>query len=133
MSDKIAKRFSDQIAMNRWNQLEEWDRYMRGDFGTASLPSTNRSAVAREYNDLLNRADLPICSLVVNAVTERLQVTGFRDVQADSADDEMWSWFQDSKMDARQQMIYTDALTFGDAYLSVTPGGDVPLFRAESP
>ncbi len=133
MSDKIAKRFSDQIAANRWNQLDEWDRYLRGDFGTASLPSTNRSAVAREYNDLLNRADLPICSLVVNAVTERLQVTGFRDVEADAADDEMWRWFQDSKMDARQQMIYTDALTFGDGYLSVTPGGDVPLFRVESP
>ena len=133
MTDKIAKQFSDQIAQNRWNQLEEWDRYMRGDFGTASLPSTNHSAVAREYNDLLNRADLPICSLVVNAVTERLQVTGFRDPESDSADEMLWEWFQSSKMDGRQQLLYNDALTFGESYLSVTPGGDMPLFRAESP
>ena len=133
MTDKIGKQFSDQIAQNRWYQLEEWDRYMRGDFGSASLPSTNHSAVAREYNDLLNRADLPICSLVVNAVTERLQVTGFRDPESDAADEMLWEWFQSSKMDGRQQLLYNDALTFGESYMSVTPGGDMPVFRAESP
>ncbi len=133
MTDKIGKQFSDQIAQNRWYQLEEWDRYMRGDFGSASLPSTNHSAVAREYNDLLNRADLPICSLVVNAVTERLQVTGFRDPESDAADEMLWEWFQASKMDGRQQLLYNDALTFGESYMSVTPGGAVPVFRAESP
>jgi hypothetical protein len=133
VTDKIGKQFSDQIAQNRWYQLEEWDRYMRGDFGSASLPSTNHSAVAREYNDLLNRADLPICSLVVNAVTERLQVTGFRDPESDAADEMLWEWFQSSKMDGRQQLLYNDALTFGESYMSVTPGGDMPVFRAESP
>ena len=133
MTDKIGKQFSDQIAQNRWYQLEEWDRYMRGDFGSASLPSTNHTAVAREYNDLLNRADLPICSLVVNAVTERLQVTGFRDPESDAADEMLWEWFQSSKMDGRQQLLYNDALTFGESYMSVTPGGDMPVFRAESP
>lgn len=133
MTDKIGKQFSDQIAQNRWYQLEEWDRYMRGDFGSASLPSTNHTAVAREYNDLLNRADLPICSLVVNAVTERLQVTGFRDPESDAADEMLWEWFQASKMDGRQQLLYNDALTFGESYMSVTPGGDMPVFRAESP
>ena len=133
MQEVIPKTFVDLMGNNKFHQLKEWDSYYRGDFGQASLPSTNHSAVAREYDDLLKRADLPICALVVNAVTERLKVDGFRDPQSEDTDERLWSWFQSSKMDGRQQLLYNDALIFGDAFLSITPGGDKPLFRAESP
>ena len=133
MQEVIPKTFVDLMGQNKFWQLKEWDEYYRGDFGQASLPSTNHSAVAREYDDLLKRADLPICALVVNAVTERLKVDGFRDPQSEDTDERLWSWFQSSKMDGRQQLLYNDALIFGDAFLSITPGGDKPLFRAESP
>lgn len=129
----MARIFRDQMAENRFAELAEWENYWKGNFGPASLPSTNNNAIAREYNDLLQRADLPICSLIVSAVTERLQVVGFRDADNESTDSQMWSWFQDSKLDGRQVLLYNDALIFGDAFLSVTPGGDVPVYRVESP
>jgi len=131
--EKLEKQFTDLVAVNRWNDLVEWDRYYRGDFDLASLPSTNHSAVAKEYDDLLNRADLPICSLVVSAVVERLKVEGFREGSDELTNSMLWEWFQKSKLDARQQMLYADAMVYGDGFLSVTPGGDVPLFRVESP
>jgi hypothetical protein len=49
--EKLEKEFTDLVALNRWNELVEWDRYYRGDFDRASLPSTNHSAVAKEYDD----------------------------------------------------------------------------------
>ena len=130
---KLEKQFTDLIALNRWEELTGWDNYYRGVFELASLPSTNHSAVAKEYMDLLNRSDLPICSLIVSAVVERMKVQGFRDGGSEKTDDMLWDWFQKSKLDARQQLLFNDSMVFGDGFLSVTPGGDTPIFRVESP
>ncbi len=129
----IAKQFTDLIDANKWDDLERWDKYHRGEFERAALPSTNHSAIAREYNDLLSRADLPICSLVVSAVVDRMQVDGFRTKATDSIDEVVWDWFQQSNMDARQSMLYRDSMVYGDGYVSVTPNGDIPRLSIESP
>ena len=130
---ELEKQFTNLIALNRWEELTGWDNYYRGVFELASLPSTNHSAVAKEYMDLLNRSDLPICSLIVSAVVERMKVQGFRDGGSEKTDDMLWDWFQKSKLDARQQLLFNDSMVFGDGFLSVTPGGDTPIFRVESP
>jgi len=129
----IVQDFTDVLDDNNWNYLARWDKYARGEFERAGLPSTNRTALAFEYDDLLSRADLPICSLVVSAVVDRLRVGGFRASMAHEFDEQLWEWFQYSYMDARQTMVYRDAMVFGDGYVSVTPGGEFPIFRAESP
>ena len=133
MSKEIAKQFTDLLDKNKWEQLRRWENYHRGHFEPPYLPSVNYSAIAREYKDLLSRSDLPICGLVVSAVVDRLQVEGFRSADKQSVDEEVWRWWQESKLDARQTLVYRDSMVFGDGYVSVTPGGDTPVFRVESP
>lgn len=130
---EIGKQFSDMLEQNKWTQLQRWEDYFRGKFETPYLPSINHSAISREYRDLLSRADLPICGLVVSAVVDRLQVEGFRSATSDDVDKTVWEWWQESKLDARQTLVYRDAMVFGDGYVSVTPGGEMPIFRIESP
>jgi len=131
--DDIAKQFNNLIDANKWNQLHRWDRYQRGEFEQPYLPSVNHSAIASEYADLLSRSDLPICNLIVSAVVDRCQVDGFRSPDSGVIDDVVWEWWQASKMDSRQALAYTDAMVFGDGYVSITPNGDMPKFSIESP
>lgn len=130
---EVVKTFTDTIGDAKWEQLEKWDMYHRGVFEPPYLPSTNHSALAREYADLLSRADLNICALIVSAVVDRLQVEGIRSTGSGAIDEVVWSWLQASHFDARQTLIYRDAMITGSGYMSVTPNGDVPKFAAESP
>lgn len=129
----VEKQFKDLIERNKWNELDTYDRYARSEFEPPYLPSVNRNMIANEYRDLLERADLGICALVVSAVVDRMQVYGFRANAQASVDEVVWNWWQRSKLDARQTLLYRDAMVFGSSYLSVTPNGDVPRFAAESP
>lgn len=129
----VTKQFKDMVESNNWNELEKFDRYARSDFEPPYLPSVNNSLIANEYRDLLSRADLGICSLVVSAVVDRLQVYGFRTEETETDDKTVWNWWQSSKLDARQTLLYRDAMVFGSSFLSVTPNGDNPKFAPESP
>lgn len=129
----VEKSFQDLIDANKWNELDRFDRYARSDFDPPYLPSVNRNQIANEYRDLLERADLGICALVVSAVVDRLQVYGFRNAVDADIDETVWKWWQTSKLDARQTLLYRDAMVFGSGFLSVTPGGNVPVYRPESP
>lgn len=131
--DPVVEQFVDLVGQNKWDQHERWERYYRGVFELPYLPSVNQSAIAREYADLLSRADLPICSLVVSAVVDRLKVDGFRPPDLLESDPTVWQWWQDSKLDARQSMVYNDSMVFGDGYVSVMPDGESPKFSIESP
>ena len=131
--DPIVKQFTDLVAQNDWDQGERWEKYYRGVFEMPYLPSVNQNAIAREYADLLSRADLPICSLVVAAVVDRLQVDGFRSPDALESDKTVWDWWSKSNLDARQTLVYRDSLVFGDGFVSVVPDGDRPKFSIESP
>jgi hypothetical protein len=130
---EITKQFTDLLEQSKFSHLQRWEDYFRGKFETPYLPSVNQSAISREYKDLLSRADLPICGLVVSAVVDRLQVEGFRSPTSSDVDATVWDWWQSSKLDARQTLVYRDSMVFGDGYVSVTPGGESPTFRVESP
>lgn len=132
-SGDVTKQFVDLLDRNRWGQLERWDRYHRGEFEPPYLPSVNHNAIAQEYSDLLSRSDLPICALVVSAVVDRCQVEGFRSPDSGLIDDSVWSWWQSSHMDSRQDLVYTDSMVFGDGFVAVTPDGEMPKFTVESP
>jgi hypothetical protein len=65
------------------------------------------------------------CELVVNAVAERLQVTGFRfgtPEQSDAA----WQIWQANSLDADAELVQTDALVQGCAFALVQPDDDNP-------
>lgn len=135
MSDDIIKLLRDTLAFGdtKRRALRELDEVSHGVFGGAYLPSQNNTAIANEYNSLIKQSELPICSLVIRAVTDRLQVEGVRGKNR-PADTALWNWWQQSKLDSRQGQLYQDAMTFGDAYMSVTMGEDgTPLMMPESP
>ena len=132
---KIVDTFLEVIEGNNWESLEGYDRYHRGEFEAPYLPSVNRDAISREYKDLLDRSNLPVCGLVVSAVTDRLQLDGYRTRSDATLDETVWNWFQENNLDGRQHMVYTDSLVFGDGYISVMEidTQDVPAIRVESP
>lgn len=135
MSDDIIKLLRDTLAFGdtKRRALRELDEVSHGVFGGAYLPSQNNTAIATEYNALIKQSELPICSLVIRAVTDRLMVEGVRGKNA-PADDALWNWWQESKLDSRQGQLYSDAMTFGDAYMSVTlDENGSPLMMPESP
>jgi hypothetical protein len=130
---KVVAEFEELISENDWENLQRFDRYHRGIFEQPYLPSKDRTMLALEYADLLSRADLPICALIVAATADRLAVEGYGSTDSGDVDDTVWSWWQASSLDGRQAMLYTDSLVFGDGFLSVTDGGDVPKYSVESP
>ena len=130
---KVAISFEELISENDWENLARFERYHRGEFESPYLPSKDRTALAQEYADLLSRADLPICGLIVSATADRLAVEGYASTDSGEVDDTVWSWWQASSLDGRQAMLYTDSLVFGDGFLSVTDNGDMPKFAVESP
>lgn len=129
---KHLRELLDEGA-KRQKVLRGLDDAARGHFEPPYLPPSGSSAIEREYKALMNRAELPICGLIVKAVVDRLVVEGVRSEDGEQ-DDTLWDWWQYSNLDTRQSQIYTDSGTFGDGYMSVTLSEDgKPLLLPESP
>jgi hypothetical protein len=74
--------------------------------------------------------------VTVDAVEQRLDVTGFRMPGADSADDSLWDIWQYNNMDERAGFAHVDALALKRSYVCVSTNGedpDYPLITVESP
>jgi hypothetical protein len=74
--------------------------------------------------------------LVVDAVEQRLDVTGFRMPGSDSADSALWDVWQYNNMDERAGFAHTDALAIGRSYVCVGTNdedSEYPLMTVESP
>ena len=134
-ADDLIRRFRFLLdeASQESGVLRELDDLVRGNFENPYLPPEGGSAIDREYRALMERAELPVCGLLVKAVSDRLKVEGVRGVD-DKMAEELWGWWQYSKLDSRQSQLYSDSMTFGDAYLSVTLSEEgVPRLMPESP
>ncbi len=57
--------------------------------------------------------------LVVQAVEERLDVSGFRTPGEDKPDDSLWDLWQDSNLDEELQLLHLDSLIYGCGYALV--------------
>lgn len=131
----LTKHFRDLLdEANSVRPVKEGlDDSVRGNFDTPYLPPSGGSAIDHEYRELMDRSDLPVCGLIVKAVTDRLAVEGIRGVD-NEMDKELWGWWQASSLDSRQGQLFADSLTFGDGYLSVTLAKNgVPRLMPESP
>ena len=80
---------------------------------------------------LLTEARANLSELVVNAVAERLQVTGFRfGSSEDSA--AAWAIWQANQMDADAEMVQTDALVQGSSFVLVQPDEELTPWACPS-
>lgn len=74
--------------------------------------------------------------VTVDAVEQRLDVTGFRMPGTDQADAALWDIWQYNNMDERSGFAHTDALAIGRSYVCVGSNAedpDYPIVTVESP
>ena len=134
--DNPSKVIDDLIRSNsdRWDELKKFDDGLRNKLEPPYLPTDEASELAIEYNQLIDRSDLNVLPLVINALVDRLQVSGFRiDAESTESDDTVSDWWQKSKMDQRHKLVMRDAAGLQDGFLLTYPNGDVPAFSVLSP
>jgi len=130
----VVKQFTDLIdsAESSWQTFGEVDDYVRGKFPLPQFPMIGGQIDPR-LPSLFRQSVVPVLGLIVEAVTQRLRVDGFRERGQDDPVNDLWEWWQRSGFDRAQRAVWSDAMTFADGYIAVTPNGDTPRFTAESP
>jgi hypothetical protein len=74
--------------------------------------------------------------VTVDAIEQRLDVTGFRMPGSDGADSSLWDTWQYNNMDERAGFAHTDSLAIGRSYVCVGTNdedAEYPLITVESP
>lgn len=74
--------------------------------------------------------------VTVDAVEQRLDLTGFRMPGAESADKSLWDVFQYNNLDERAGFVHLDALALGRSYVCVgsnAEDSEYPIVTVESP
>lgn len=79
------------------------------------LHQTMLTARIKAFLNLNNDIEFNVnyCPIVVDALAERLKVTGF---DAGDQGEVMWQWWRDSRMDAQQGVVHTGAIRDGDFF-----------------
>jgi hypothetical protein len=93
-------------------------RYQQYYDGTTDVLALMDTEERRTFRNFLRESGANWCELVVNAVAERLEVTGFRFAGADT---EPWDIWQASQMDADSKLVQTDALVTSSGFVLVQP------------
>jgi len=113
-----------EVAYAAWQAEEEKVRqkniitsreYFDGDHG---VPLTERQREWLGFNLLNERFALNYCRIIVNAVVDRLIVTGFSDNQEEPAE-WAWEWWQANRMDALQRTIHQGCVRDGEYFVMV--------------
>jgi Phage portal protein, SPP1 Gp6-like len=110
----------DRMA-GREGEVRKRMRYYSGDHVLPSAPRGAREAFQR----FLRISRTNWCRLIVDAVAERLRVTGFR-FGDDAADDDAWLVWKANGMDADHEVAQNDALVCGSSFVLVWPDEDTP-------
>lgn len=80
--------------------------------------ATQLTARIKAFLELTSDQDfsLNFCPIVVDALAERLKVSG---VQCDEQDDVLWDWWRKNRMDALQGVVHRAGVRDGDTYVLV--------------
>lgn len=96
-------------------------------------PEAVGMSVPKEMQRLMSHVGYP--RLFVDAISDRLELEGFRLGDADDADDELWGWWQANNLDIESPLGHTDALVYGASYITIAaPDPDLDLtWNADTP
>lgn len=137
-SESIEETRDDMISRFEVHQREL--RQNTEYYESRRRPQAIGMAVPKEMEKLLAHVGYP--RLYVDAISERLELEGFRLGGADDADDELWDWWQANDLDIESPLGHSDALVHGRSYITVSkpdPEVDVnwdptvPIIRVEPP
>lgn len=126
VSALISDMHQLHISERAW--LDRIYEYVNGLRGRPSVPE----GASDEVKDLAKLAVKNVLGLVRDSFAQNLSVVGYRSATA-RENDPAWELWQRNGMDARQAEVYRPALTYGAAYVTVTPSVDGPVFRPRSP
>lgn len=126
MRKRLAQALDDD-----YSNLVRCDNYYRGVQPLAYLDPEVRKALRGR----LHPVTINWPRIVVDAIDDRLDVTGFRSATRPEAADDLWSLWQQNGLDEKSQQAHADALVFGRSYVLVWAGADprVPTVSIESP
>ena len=130
MTELEALRAAAQRKLDRQAAVAAgYQAYYDDESGIIALMDTEER---RTFRALLAEARANLAELVVNAVAERLQVTGFRFGNEEDSS-AAWAIWQANSMDADAEMLQTDALTQGSSFVLVQPDEASPVGVTISP
>ncbi len=95
--------------------LDKFDSYVNGTQPLAFLAPE----VAAATSGRLKALNVGWPRLVVQAVEERLDVSGFRVPGEEQPDPALWDLWQDNNLDEESQLLHFDSLTYGRGYALV--------------
>ena len=97
--DKMGAKLSSRASRERL-----LDRYYDG---AAPLPVAIRQAnITKAYTMLMSQATAPWAATVVDAVADRLEVTGI-DSGDKTTDSALWGLWQDNQLDSESTLVHT--------------------------
>lgn len=117
-----------QLHLSERGWLDRIYEFVKGLRGRPEVPE----GASDEVKDLSRLAVKNVLSLVRDSFAQNLSVVGYRTATA-REDDPAWDLWQRNRMDARQAEVHRPALTYGAAYVTVTPSDNGPVFRPRSP
>lgn len=112
--DRLGRRLASRAV-----ELQRFDDYYRGRQAMVFASNKFRETFGKTFEHYAEN----YCALVVDAVEERLDVTGFR-MGADrdlEADEDAWRIWQANALDANSQLAHVEALVKGVTYVLVSP------------
>lgn len=122
----IADMWQLHISEREW--LDRIYEYTKGLRGRPVVPE----GASDEVHDLARLSVKNVLAVVRDSFAQNLSVVGYRTATAEE-NDPAWQIWQRNRMDARQAEVHRPALTYGAAYVTVTPAPDGPVFRPRSP
>lgn len=90
--------------------------HWNGTPDTAFMSKSSRDAL----DDSLSRLSINFPRLLVTSYVDRMTLTGFKGSE-DSPDAEAWRRFREAGLTARSELIHTDRMMYGAAYVTVWP------------
>jgi hypothetical protein len=125
-ADRLLKKLNA-----RRSKIERLERYFDGNTPLAYATSRFRE----EFGTMLRAVNDNWCQLVVAAVEERLNVTGFRIGDEQAADDEAWQIWLANRLNEDAPVAHTESLKLGEAHAIVwrPDPTELPVITIEHP
>jgi hypothetical protein len=106
--------------------------------GTASVPHTTMRELKDSYRRLMHISRTNFAELVVEAVRERMNPSGFRTGASgdDNGDQDAWAIWQANTLDADSALVHRALLSLSETYVIVGPVDDdtgAPVITPEDP
>ena len=127
-SARYLERLRETADQERENRYRAYREYYDGEHDT-QLTDRQRQYLQLKVGEEFNGN---YCPIVVDALVERLTVTGFE--TDDQEQDAFWDWWKLNRMDHQQGIVHTASVRDGDSFVTVGWENDeaYPTFTFES-